>query len=106
MRTREQLNRDATVKIVIGFLGSAACNAVDRIVDNTLVSILTWIPGLLFLALFCFGCADYAESKGYSRWWGLIGILGCCGLIILVLVPNKWVEASRPEDWPTNYPRA
>ena len=41
------------------------------------------------LALFVWGCFNYAEGKGYSPFLGLLGLLSCLGLIILVILPDK-----------------
>jgi hypothetical protein len=46
------------------------------------------------------GCADYARSKGYSGWWGLMCAplpLGPFGLLVLFLFPDRWDPKHR--DW-------
>lgn len=53
-----------------------------------------WIPG----------CMAYAESKAYSKWVGLLGLLTIIGLIILVVLPDKWKNQDQAAS-PTNYPR-
>ena len=35
------------------------------------------------------GCAAYAKSKGYHELWGLLGLAGCFGLLILFLMPYQ-----------------
>ena len=44
------------------------------------------LVGLLF---FIWGCMNYAEGKGYSKWLGLLGLLSCIGLIVLVILPDN-----------------
>src|SRR5205085_2006735 len=59
---------------------------------------LTWWRFFLWLAGFIIyvgvvfwvrGCGKYAFSKGYSRWLGIIGLLGPIGLGIIFLLPGK-----------------
>jgi hypothetical protein len=52
--------------------------------DEALSAILI-ISGL---ALFVSGCWSYAQEKGLSRAWGLLGLLSFFGLLILLLLPN------------------
>ena len=44
------------------------------------------LVGLIF---FIWGCMNYAEGKGYSKWLGLLGLLSCIGLIVLVILPDN-----------------
>lgn len=44
---------------------------------------------VLGLALFIWGCVNYALGKGYPGLLGLIGVTGLLGLIIMVLLPDK-----------------
>jgi hypothetical protein len=49
---------------------------------------------LLGAAAFIWGCMNYAEGKGHSKWLGLLGLLSCVGLIILVMLPDHYVGAK------------
>jgi hypothetical protein len=42
---------------------------------------------------FIWGCGQYAKAKGYSPWFGLLGLLSIVGLIVLVLFPDKHKDA-------------
>jgi hypothetical protein len=44
---------------------------------------------LVGVVFFIWGCMNYAEGKGHSKWLGLLGLLSCIGLIILVILPDK-----------------
>ena len=50
------------------------------------------IPALVMTLLgavfFIWGCMNYAEGKGHSKWLGLLGLLSCIGLVILVILPD------------------
>lgn len=53
------------------------------------VDVISGGLGLVGLGFFIWGCFNYAQGKGYPALVGLLGILSCCGLIILVLLPDK-----------------
>jgi hypothetical protein len=44
---------------------------------------------LLGLFTFTWGCMNYAEGKGHSKWLGLLGLLCCVGLCVLVFLPDR-----------------
>jgi len=48
------------------------------------------ILGLVGLVLNIGGCMKYAEEKGHSRWVGLVGLLSCVGLLILLMLPDRY----------------
>jgi len=45
------------------------------------------------LPVFIWGCMNYAEGKGHSKWVGLVGLAGCIGLIVLIVLPDQHKEA-------------
>ena len=54
------------------------------------------VVGLLFiligLPVLMWGCMNYAEGKGHSKWVGLVGLAGCIGIIILIVLPDQHKE--------------
>jgi uncharacterized membrane protein len=48
---------------------------------------------LISLPVFIWGCMNYAEGKGHSKWVGLVGLAGCIGLIVLIVLPDQHKEA-------------
>ena len=50
---------------------------------------IAWAIGIAGTICFIWGCFNYAEGKGYSKWLGLLGLLSIFGLIILVVMPDK-----------------
>ena len=44
---------------------------------------------LASLPVFIWGCMNYAEGKGHTKWIGLVGIAGIVGLIVLVVLPDR-----------------
>ncbi len=52
---------------------------------------------LLGTVLLIFGLCTYAQAKGHSRWWGLMGLLSIIGLIVLGLLKDRRKESSPPQ---------
>jgi hypothetical protein len=56
------------------------------------------IPGyvLTFIGtvFFVWGCMNYAEGKGHSKWLGLLGLISCLGLVILIFLPDHHKESK------------
>lgn len=50
------------------------------------------IVALVGVAVFIWGCGQYAKGKGYSAWFGALGLLSIIGLIVLVVMPDKHAE--------------
>jgi hypothetical protein len=71
------------VGFVLQIIGRLLANQGDSMVA---LGILITLAGL---ALFIWGCWNYAEGKGYSGALGLLGLLSCIGLIVLILLPDK-----------------
>ena len=49
------------------------------------------VPLLLLASVpvFAWGCMNYAEGKGRSKWLGLVGVMGLVGLAILMILPEQ-----------------
>jgi TRAP-type C4-dicarboxylate transport system permease small subunit len=52
---------------------------------NPMAGLIMSLVGLVF---FIWGCMNYAEGKGHSKWLGLLGLLSCIGLIVLIVLPD------------------
>ena len=57
-------------------------------------SILGPLLILVGIVPFIWGCMNYAEGKGHSKWIGLIGVVGIIGIILLVVLPDQHKDAS------------
>ena len=57
--------------------------------ENTGIALLGLVPILLSLPIFIWGCTNYAEGRGHSKWVGLVGLAGLIGLVVLVLLPDE-----------------
>jgi hypothetical protein len=51
--------------------------------------IRTILAILLSLPVFIWGCMNYAEGKGQSKWVGLVGLAGIVGLVVLIVLPDE-----------------
>ena len=49
---------------------------------------------LISVPLFVWGCMNYAEGKGHSKWVGLLGLAGLPGLVALIVLPDQNQEGS------------
>ena len=99
--SRKALQKSSNIKIalgLIGIFGGGRLLPAGEVVQSVVV--------LTGSVVFIWGCVDFMRSKGYSGWWGALGLIPYLGLIILVLMPNRWVERTPPPtDDNSNYPR-
>jgi hypothetical protein len=56
--------------------------------------IVGYILFLLGVPLFLWGCGQYARGKGYSPYWGALGLLYILGLLVLVFMPDRHKGAA------------
>lgn len=59
--------------------------------DGQMIGMAFLLGGMIF---FIWGCMNYAEGKGHSKWLGLLGLLSCPGLIVLMCLPDRHKQAS------------
>ena len=50
------------------------------------------------VVIFIWGCFNYSEAKGYSRYLGFLGVASCIGLIVLILLPDKCKNGGPPSN--------
>ena len=60
--------------------------------DGVVILGKLWI--LIGVGVFIWGCMNYAEGKGYSKWLGCLGLLNIFGLAILVVLHDKHKAAK------------
>jgi hypothetical protein len=110
MDEKKALNRSASIKIVGAIVLAVLARGMSIPLNNQGSPPLFLAGGILLLhvaaiVIFCLGCMDYAKSKGYSPLYRLFGMLGCIGLIVLAILPDKWKPAQGPVTSDTNYTR-
>jgi mannose/fructose/N-acetylgalactosamine-specific phosphotransferase system component IID len=85
MRSEKKTN--AYLGLIAGFVIQYIGGIFSRISESG--AILGIVVSIIGAAIFVWACMNYAESKGYSKWFGLFGILSCIGLVVLILLPEK-----------------
>jgi hypothetical protein len=83
---------------VLTSMGHPAQGAVGA-PPNTALFALGAIIGLVGLVVFVWGCFNYAQGKGYSPLLGLLGLLSCLGLLILIVLPDKYKNGGPPTGY-------
>lgn len=110
---KKALQRSANIKVAIAIgmvlLVGAAIGAIATTSGGTPSDVLI-IPLVILryaaLVPWFWGLSEYAKSKGYPGTYALWGILSCIGLLVLVLIPDKYyLNTAPPQYGPTNYPR-
>lgn len=78
----DEHNRKSNIGIGLGIL----CQVLGIILNIPLISMLLIFGGL---GLFIYGCGQYAEAKGHSWGWGVLGFFSIIGLLILYFLPDR-----------------
>jgi hypothetical protein len=78
---------NTNIGVGIGFVLQLGGHFLRTNVDG--MGIIGLVIAIIGLALFIWGCVNYAQGKGYSGALGLLGLLSCFGLIVLVVLPDK-----------------
>jgi drug/metabolite transporter (DMT)-like permease len=79
--------RKTNVGVGIGFLLFVIGFVLSRQEDPT--GSVGFLLMLVSVGPFTWGCMNYAEGKGHSKWVGLVGVAGIIGLIILIVLPDQ-----------------
>jgi hypothetical protein len=86
----KEYKRNTNIGVGIGWLVVLLGNVMLRSQAPSVVT--NWVGVVLVLGgggLFIWGCGQYAKGKGYSGYWGALGLLYIIGLIVLVLMPDR-----------------
>lgn len=85
MLARQQANTNIGVGLGIALYVCAALLFAKEAspVMGCLALLATW-------TMFGWGLANYAMGKGHSPFFGIVGFFGCCGLLFLVFLPDKY----------------
>ena len=82
----------ANIGVGIGFLLQLAGFFLAKTTDTA--AILGLVLILISIPVFIWGCMNYAEGKGHSKWVGLVGLAGIIGLIVLLILPDQDRDGS------------
>ena len=78
---------NTNVGVGMGFLLQLAGLFLAQTGD--MAAILALVLILISIPVFIWGCMNYAEGKGHSKWVGLVGLAGIIGLIVLIVLPDQ-----------------
>ncbi len=82
------LGRNAAIGIVVGIIVTLAGRIVVHAGhDYAAIGLLL---GLVGFAVFMWGCYCLVKKKGYHGAFTLFGLLGCIGLLVPLLIPDKF----------------
>lgn len=87
-----EYKRNTNIGVGIGWIMVAAANVPMRtgLYGGATVGYILYAIGTI---LFLWGCGQYARGKGYSPYWGALGLLYLLGLLVLVLMPDRHKES-------------
>ncbi len=80
-----EFKKNTNIGVGIGFV----LQIVGQVLSKNGMDGIGFIVLLVGLATFIWGCGQYAKAKGYSPWFGALGLLSIIGLVVLVLFPDK-----------------
>lgn len=89
----KEYKRDTNIGVGFGWIAIALSGYVFRSTafGGPVVGFVVLLTGI---GLFLWGCGQYAQGKGYSRYWGALGLLYLLGLLVLVFMPDRHKEAK------------
>ncbi len=88
LEKKSKTNIGVGLGIILQIAGRAIISPGD---SGSILGLMLVLAGAV---LFIWGCMNYAEGKGHSKWLGLLGLLSCLGLIILVVMPDHHKESK------------
>jgi hypothetical protein len=96
-----RLGQWACVLFLLGVLCLAGGNRIGFMlfqlgVPRATAAMLVDVIGLIGIPPFVFAHGLYGKSKGYSFATALFGLLPCVGLVILLLLPDRYVATAKP----------
>jgi len=76
--------RDNNISLLLG-----ASGIVFQMIGFSMSKPGGFVPVRVGFILLIAGLCYYARAKGYSRAFGLFGLLSCVGFLVLAILPDK-----------------
>lgn len=102
---RKALQTKSNIFVLAAFILHILAVVINRGAERGQANPIIYPMGLVAWVCWIAGATFYAKSKGYSQWFGALGSLCCCGVFVLILMPNKWVDGPTGGYGPGDYPR-
>jgi hypothetical protein len=64
-------------------------SGIFQLIDDPSAFFLSVMGRVMGTILLVWGCKNFAVGKGYSKWFGALGMLSCLGPIVLLLLPDR-----------------
>jgi hypothetical protein len=103
---KKELQRSSSIKVLTAILSGIAGLAIIIMAGKSSFSIIGIAPIFAAAIFWYWGLGQYCLSKGYSGAMAAIGVLGLPGLIILLVLPDRYKVEAPPVVQHTNYPRS
>lgn len=87
-----EYKRKTKILMWTGFIMFHLMAVIASLISNApLFFVLFFVFCLGGLFLFVNGCVSYAELKGYSRWWGILGLVATplVALLVILFLPDR-----------------
>ena len=88
----QQHKKQTNIGVGLGFASQIGSKLIEKNFPS--LQILALLLLIASLAFTIWGCAHYAKGKGYSGYWGALGIFWLLGFVILALFKDKHKNAS------------
>jgi hypothetical protein len=84
------------IGVGIGIVVQLIGGHIDK--PGTSLAWASWPVFLVGLAFFTWGCINYVEGKGYSKYLGLLGLTSCIGMVLLIFLPDRCKDGRLPSS--------
>ena len=89
-----EYQRKTNIGVGIGIVFQVAAMSLVWAQTRGIVAISGPVIILISIPVFIWGCMNYAEGKGHSKWVGLVGLAGLIGLLVLIILPDQDHDGS------------
>ena len=89
-----EYQRKTNIGVGIGFVLQVIAISLVWTHARAIVVVFSLVITLISIPVFTWGCMNYVEGKGHSKWVGLVGLAGLIGLMVLIVLPGHNHDGS------------